>query len=73
MRETTNPARELPVSVAHRTVDQGELIRRDSCSPLNPRPDSPIQHHVQGSHTSANPATDATAGSKTTLAYEPVQ
>jgi hypothetical protein len=55
-RETPNPDRELTVRAAPRTVDQRRLIRCDSGSPLDPRPDSPVQHHVQGSHTSDQPS-----------------
>ena len=52
VREAANPVRELTVRAAPLTVDQRGLIRRDSCSPLDPRPDSPVHHHFQGSHTS---------------------
>ena len=43
VREAANPDRELTVRAAPRTVDQRRLIRRDSCSPLDPRPDSPVR------------------------------
>jgi hypothetical protein len=33
-------------------VDQRGLIGRDSRSPLDPGPDSPVHCHFQGSHTS---------------------
>jgi hypothetical protein len=41
--ETANPDRELTVRAAPRTVDQRRLIWRDSGSPLDPRPDSPVR------------------------------
>ena len=68
--EAANPVRELTVSAAPLAVDQRGLIRRDSCPPLDPRPDSPVHHHFQGFHTSNNAATDATAGFKARLAQD---
>ena len=52
VREAANPVRKLTVSTAPLAVDQRGLIGRDSCSPLDPGPDSPVHCHFQGSHTS---------------------
>ena len=46
VREAANPVRELTVRAAHLTMDQRGMIRRESCSPLDPRPDSPVHHHL---------------------------
>ena len=43
VREAANPVRELTVRAARLAVDQRGLIGRDSCSPLDPRPDSPVR------------------------------
>ena len=44
-REAANAIRELAVGAVALTMDQRGLIRRDSCSPLYPRPDSAVQKH----------------------------
>ena len=47
MRQAANPVRKLTVSAAPLAVDQRGLIGRDSCSPLDPGPESPVHHHFQ--------------------------
>jgi hypothetical protein len=47
VRQATNPIRKLTVSAAPLAVDQRGLIGRDSCSPLDPGPDSPVHHHFE--------------------------
>jgi hypothetical protein len=70
VREAANPVRKLTVSTAPLAVDQRGLIGRDSRSPLDPGPDSPVHCHFQGSTPPTNAAIDPSAGFKLRLAQD---